>query len=146
MSTPSAWPSSAWRAVQVVFMAQPVAGLGAVPSWAWYGSGRRRDLPGGSMSTTQHLQVHLKSTWTATQAVDGWRRLAQGKLASLDEQIAKAQTAKEAIAHALHCPDDDIATCPNVTDVIAARPRRSALGGSPPTPISPRIAWWRNQA
>ena len=39
----------------------------------------------------------------------------------LDEQIAKAQTAKEAIAHALHCPDDDIATCPNVTDVIAAR-------------------------
>jgi DNA-binding transcriptional MerR regulator len=55
------------------------------------------------------------------QAVDGWRRLAQRKLADLDEQIAKAQTAKEAIAHALQCPYDDIATCPTSSKVIAAR-------------------------
>jgi DNA-binding transcriptional MerR regulator len=61
-----------------------------------------------------------------TQAVDGWRRLTQRKLANLDEQIAKAQTAKVAITHALHCPHDDIATCPNFIKVVAAR-----LAGQP---------------
>jgi DNA-binding transcriptional MerR regulator len=55
-----------------------------------------------------------------TQPVDSWRSLAQRKLAGLDEQIAKAQTAKEAITHALHCPHDDITTCPNFTSVVAA--------------------------
>jgi len=59
-------------------------------------------------------------------AVDGWRQLAQRKLANLDDQIAKAQTAKEAITHALHCPHDDIATCPNFASVIAGR-----LAGQP---------------
>jgi DNA-binding transcriptional MerR regulator len=43
------------------------------------------------------------------QAVDSWRSHTQRKLADLDEQIAKAQTAKEALTHALHCPHDDIA-------------------------------------
>jgi MerR family redox-sensitive transcriptional activator SoxR len=61
-----------------------------------------------------------------TQAVDSWRSLSQRKLADLDEQIAKAQTAREAIAHALHCPHDDITTCPNFTNMIAAR-----LAGTP---------------
>jgi hypothetical protein len=56
-----------------------------------------------------------------THAVDSWR-----SLANLDEQIAKAQTAKEAITHALHCPHDDITTCPNFTNLIAAR-----LAGQP---------------
>jgi DNA-binding transcriptional MerR regulator len=61
------------------------------------------------------------------QAVDSWRRLTQRKLANLDDQIAKAQTAKEAITHALHCPHDDIiTTCPNFTSMIAAR-----LAGQP---------------
>ena len=54
-------------------------------------------------------------------AVDSWRTLAQRKLTNLDEQIAKAQTAKEAITHALHCPHDDLTTCPNFTNAIAAR-------------------------
>jgi hypothetical protein len=57
----------------------------------------------------------------------GWRSLAQGKLANLDDQIAKAQTAKEAITHALHCPHDDITTCPNFTNLIAARPAGQPL-------------------
>jgi DNA-binding transcriptional MerR regulator len=61
-----------------------------------------------------------------TQAVESWRGLTQRKLADLDEQIAKAQTAKEAITHALHCPHDDITTCPNFTNMIAAR-----LAGQP---------------
>jgi MerR family transcriptional regulator, copper efflux regulator len=56
-----------------------------------------------------------------TQAVDSWRGLAQRKLVDLDEQIARAQTAKEAITHALHCPHDDILTCPTGANVIAAR-------------------------
>jgi DNA-binding transcriptional MerR regulator len=61
-----------------------------------------------------------------TQAVEGWRSLAQRKLADLDEQIAKAQTAKEAITHALACPHDDITTCPNFASIVAAR-----LAGKP---------------
>jgi MerR family redox-sensitive transcriptional activator SoxR len=60
------------------------------------------------------------------QAAESWRSLSQGKLADLDEQIAKAQTAKEAITHALHCPHDDITTCPNFTNLVAAR-----LAGQP---------------
>jgi len=59
-------------------------------------------------------------------AVDGWRTIAQRKIAVLDEQIAKAQTAREAITHALACPHDDIASCPNFASVIAAR-----LAGEP---------------
>jgi DNA-binding transcriptional MerR regulator len=61
-----------------------------------------------------------------TQAVEGWRRLAQRKLAHLDEQIVKAETARKAITHALHCPHDDITTCRNFANVIAAR-----LAGQP---------------
>jgi DNA-binding transcriptional MerR regulator len=58
---------------------------------------------------------------TRTQAAEGWRTLAQRKLADLNEQIAKAQTAKDVLTHALHCPHDDITTCPNFANAIAAR-------------------------
>jgi DNA-binding transcriptional MerR regulator len=61
-----------------------------------------------------------------TQAAGDWRRLAEHKLADVDEQIAKAQTAKEALTHALACPHDNITTCPNFTSVVAAR-----LAGAP---------------
>jgi DNA-binding transcriptional MerR regulator len=40
---------------------------------------------------------------------------------TLAEQIAKARTAREAIEHALRCPDEDILACPNFASVIAAR-------------------------
>ena len=60
-------------------------------------------------------------------AVDGWRKLAQRKLAELDEQIAKSQAAREAITHALQrCPHEDIATCPNFASLVSAR-----LAGKP---------------
>jgi hypothetical protein len=59
-------------------------------------------------------------------ALDGWQRLARRKLAELDDQIAKAQTAREAIDHALRCPYEDILECPNFARVIAAR-----LAGQP---------------
>ncbi|HZA78031.1 MAG TPA: MerR family transcriptional regulator [Acidimicrobiales bacterium] len=59
-------------------------------------------------------------------AVDGWRQLAHRKLAELDEQIAKSQAAREAISHALSCPHEDIATCPNFASVVAG-----CLAGKP---------------
>ena len=61
-----------------------------------------------------------------TDGVEGWRTLAQRKLADLDEQIAKTRTAREAITHALACSHEDIATCPNFASVIAGR-----LAGKP---------------
>jgi DNA-binding transcriptional MerR regulator len=61
-----------------------------------------------------------------TQTIGGWRALVQRKLAHLDDQIAKAQTAKEALAHAMHCPHDDITACPSFAKVVAAR-----LAGQP---------------
>ena len=59
-------------------------------------------------------------------ALDDWQRLARRKLAELDDQIANAQTAREAIDHALRCPYEDIFQCPNFASVITAR-----LAGTP---------------
>jgi DNA-binding transcriptional MerR regulator len=60
------------------------------------------------------------------QAPHDWRQLAQRRLARLDEQIARAQAAREAVSHALRCPHEDIAQCPNFNDAITAR-----LAGQP---------------
>ena len=54
-------------------------------------------------------------------APDEWRQLARRKLGRLDEQIANARTAREAIAHALRCPYEDILECPNFRGLVAAR-------------------------
>jgi DNA-binding transcriptional MerR regulator len=54
-------------------------------------------------------------------ALEDWQPLARRKLAELDDQIAKAQAAREAIDHALRCPHDDILECPNFARVVAAR-------------------------
>jgi DNA-binding transcriptional MerR regulator len=59
-------------------------------------------------------------------ALDQRRRLARSKLAELDEQIANAQAAQEAIRHALRCPHEDILQCPNFGSLITAR-----LSGQP---------------
>lgn len=55
-----------------------------------------------------------------------WSRLARRKLAELDEQIATAQAAREAIMHGLNCPHEDITQCPNFNAGITAR-----LAGQP---------------
>jgi len=55
---------------------------------------------------------HPKTTIQVIRA-GAWRRLAQHKLAELDEQIARAQAARDAIRHALRCPREDITQCPN---------------------------------
>jgi DNA-binding transcriptional MerR regulator len=54
------------------------------------------------------------------------RQLMQRKLAELDEQIARAQAAREAISHGLRCPYQDITACPNFNAGITAR-----LAGQP---------------
>src|SRR6266487_7090301 len=54
-------------------------------------------------------------------APDEWQRLARRKLAELDEQIAKARVAREAIDHGLRCPHEDILHCTNFRGLIAAR-------------------------
>src|ERR1700722_921737 len=56
----------------------------------------------------------------------GWRQLAQRKLAELDEQIATAQAAREAISHGLRCPHEDIPQCPTFNAGPTAR-----LAGQP---------------
>jgi DNA-binding transcriptional MerR regulator len=54
-------------------------------------------------------------------APDEWRRLHRLKLAELDEQIAKAQLAREAVSHGLRCPHEDPFDCPNFGRLTAAR-------------------------
>jgi DNA-binding transcriptional MerR regulator len=59
-------------------------------------------------------------------ALDDWQRHARRKLADLDDQIANAQAAREAIDHALRCPHEEIVECPSFAGVVAAR-----LAGQP---------------
>jgi DNA-binding transcriptional MerR regulator len=65
-------------------------------------------------------------------AVDGWRELAQRKLAELDQRMAQAQAARTAIVHALACPHEEILDCPNFASVIAARLAGSSLDAAHP--------------
>jgi DNA-binding transcriptional MerR regulator len=69
-------------------------------------------------------------------AVDEWRRLARRKLSQLDERIAKARTARDAIQHGLRCRHEDILQCPNFASIAAAR-----LAGQPlhQAHVHPRI-------
>jgi DNA-binding transcriptional MerR regulator len=51
-----------------------------------------------------------------------WRELQQRKLDELDEQIARAQAARTALAHGLDCANDGgVFQCPNFARGIAAR-------------------------
>ena len=61
-----------------------------------------------------------------TSASGEWKRLVRRKLAELDEQIARAQAARDDIRHGLRCPHEDISQCPNFNAGITAR-----LAGQP---------------
>ena len=51
-----------------------------------------------------------------------WRELYRRKLAELDEQIARAQAARTALAHGLACDHPDgVFTCPNFARGLAGR-------------------------
>ncbi|XVQ06252.1 MerR family transcriptional regulator [Spirillospora sp. CA-255316] len=60
-------------------------------------------------------------------AGDDRRKLHERKLAELDRRIAQAQAARNAIAHGLACPHEDILECPNFAGVVAARLAGSSL-------------------
>jgi DNA-binding transcriptional MerR regulator len=57
-----------------------------------------------------------------------WRAIHRRKLAELDEEIAKAQMAREAISHGLECPHEDPFECPNFRGLAAARLAGQTLG------------------
>jgi DNA-binding transcriptional MerR regulator len=67
-----------------------------------------------------------KALMASRAGTPGWRQLAQRKLGELDEQIARAQAAREAIRHGLRCSHQDITQCPNFNAGITAR-----LAGQP---------------
>ena len=68
-----------------------------------------------------------KALLISRQGASGeWSRLARRKLAELDEQIARAQAARDAIRHGLRCPHQDITQCPNFNVGVTAR-----LAGQP---------------
>jgi len=99
-------------------------------------SGQRR-YPESAVTTVAAIRLHSDAGFTlaeqrALMAPDGdapdWRELAQRKLAELDEQIARAQAAREAISHGLTCPRRDTgqrpdfhAVCPDFQALISVR-------------------------
>jgi MerR family redox-sensitive transcriptional activator SoxR len=94
--------------------------LGLLPAPARV-SGQRR-YPSSAVGLAEQ-----KALMTSRSAgADAWRRLAERKLTELDERIANAQIAREAVEHALRCPHDDILQCPTLSEVITAR-----LAGKP---------------
>jgi DNA-binding transcriptional MerR regulator len=97
-------------------------------------SGQRR-YPGSAARLVAAILLYRDAGFTLAEqkalmapreGTPGWRQLAQRKLAELDEQIAKAQAAREAIVHGLRCPHEDITQCPNFNAGITAR-----LAGQP---------------
>jgi DNA-binding transcriptional MerR regulator len=84
-------------------------------------SGQRR-YPESAATVVAAIRLHSDAGFTLAEqkalmaSPDGtadWRELAQRKLAELDEQIARAQAAREAIRHGLRCPRRDAAQRPD---------------------------------
>jgi DNA-binding transcriptional MerR regulator len=68
-----------------------------------------------------------KALMASPRSASGDRKqLMRHKLAELDEQIARAQAARDAISHGLRCPHEDITQCPNFNAGVTAR-----LAGQP---------------
>ena len=107
--------------------------LGLLPAPARI-SGQRR-YPGSAARLVAAILLYRDAGFTLAEQkalvapkddASGWRQLAQHKLAQLDEQIARAQAARDAIRHGLRCPHEDITQCPNFNAGITAR-----LAGQP---------------
>jgi DNA-binding transcriptional MerR regulator len=62
----------------------------------------------------------------AGSASGSGRGMIAAKLAELDARIAKAEVARVALDHAVHCPKEDLLDCPNFWGVVSAR-----LDGTP---------------
>jgi MerR family redox-sensitive transcriptional activator SoxR len=103
--------------------------LGLIPAPARL-SGQRR-YPPSTVELVGEILVLRDAGFTLREIKDvlaarsdgsaDWRELHERKLAELDEQIARAQAARTAIAHSLACRHADIRSCPNFAAVLAAR-------------------------
>jgi DNA-binding transcriptional MerR regulator len=98
-------------------------------------SGQRR-YPESAATAVAAIRLHSDAGFTLAEqralmvpgdAATDWSELAQRKLAELDEQIARAQAAREAIRHGLRCPRRDAgqrpdfrAVCPDFQALVAA--------------------------
>ena len=108
--------------------------LGLLPPPARF-SGQRR-YPGSAARLVAAILLHSDAGFTlpeqkalmaARASAPGERsRLMRRKLAELDEQIARAQAAREAISHGLRCPHEDYTQCPSFNAGVTAR-----LAGQP---------------
>jgi DNA-binding transcriptional MerR regulator len=106
-------------------------------------SGQRR-YPGSAARQVAAILLYSDAGFTLaeqkallaarTSAPGEWDRLARRKLAELDEQIARAQAARDAIRHGLRCPHQDITQCPNFNAGVTAR-----LAGQPLSRSHPRL-------
>ena len=98
-------------------------------------SGQRRYRPAtvgaiGAILLLRDVGFSLRETKNLLEARSdaprGWRDLIERKLAELDRQLATTQVAREALAHALGCKQDDILDCPSfqavAADHLAGRP------------------------
>jgi DNA-binding transcriptional MerR regulator len=101
-------------------------------------SGQRR-YPGSAARLVGAILLYSDAGFTLAEQktliatpADDRRSLMQRKLAELDEQIAVAQAARDAIRHGLRCPHEDITQCPNFTAEVAARLAGEPLSRSHP--------------
>jgi DNA-binding transcriptional MerR regulator len=86
-------------------------------------SGQRR-YPESAATIVAVIRLHSDAGFTLAEqkalmaprgGTPDWQELAQRKLAELDEQIARAQAAREAIRHGLRCPRRDVTQAPDFT-------------------------------
>jgi DNA-binding transcriptional MerR regulator len=108
--------------------------LGLLPAPARV-SGHRRYAPSAVRLVGEILVLRdagytlreLRALAAAGAGVDDRRALAERTLARLDDRIALAQAARDAVAHALACRHEDVRDCPRFAAVVAARLAGSSL-------------------
>lgn len=116
--------------------------LGLLPAPARV-SGQRR-YPGSAARLVAAILLHSEAGFTLAEqkallatradAPADRRQLMRRKLAELDERIAAAQAAREAVEHGLRCPHDDITQCPTFDAGVSAR-----LAGQPLSRSHPQL-------
>jgi len=103
--------------------------VGLLPAPARVG-GRRRYPPSvvglvGAILLLQDVGFTLREIKAfvepRTRVGDVRRELFQRKIAELDRLIHQAQVARNAIAHGMGCPHEDVFECPTFADLVASR-------------------------
>jgi DNA-binding transcriptional MerR regulator len=111
--------------------------VGLLPAPARVGGQRR--YPQSAVTVVAVIRLHSDAGFTLAEQkalmapgddAPDWRELAQRKLAELDAQIARAQAARAAISHGMHCPRRDAAKRPDFHAVCPEFQARVATGAS----------------